>query len=96
VKTYSVVFTPEAEEQLANLYHYIADHGSPKIAERYTSAIIGYCEGMLSLGSSRAYSGRVAGCGRSVSSGAQVSAATAKASRENGKRGGRPKDAVAA
>jgi len=49
VKTYSVVFTPEAEEQLARLYHYIADHGSPKIAERYTSAIIGYCEGMRTV-----------------------------------------------
>jgi plasmid stabilization system protein ParE len=49
VKTYTVVFTPEAEEQLANLYHYIADHGSPEIAERYASAIIGYCEGMQTV-----------------------------------------------
>jgi toxin ParE1/3/4 len=46
VKSYTVVFAPEAEEQLADLYRYIADHASPEIAERYTSAIIKYCEGM--------------------------------------------------
>jgi plasmid stabilization system protein ParE len=43
---YPVVFTPEAEEQLAALYRYIAVAASPKIAERYTSAIITYCEGL--------------------------------------------------
>lgn len=42
----SVVFTPEAEEQLVALYRSIAAAASPEIAERYTSAIITYCEGL--------------------------------------------------
>ena len=44
MKTYTVVFTPEAEEQLAQLYRYIAEHASSEIALRYTSAIIEHCE----------------------------------------------------
>ena len=43
---HTVVFTPEAEEQLANLYRYIAVAASPQIAERYTSAIVNYCQGL--------------------------------------------------
>ncbi len=43
---YTVIFTPEAQEQLAALYRYIAATASPEIAERYTSAIITYCEGL--------------------------------------------------
>jgi len=43
---YTVTFTPEAEEQLADLYRFIAAAASPIIAERYTSAIITHCEGM--------------------------------------------------
>jgi toxin ParE1/3/4 len=46
VKPYTVVFTPEAEEQLAMLYRFIADPDSAEIAYRYTSAIVEYCEGM--------------------------------------------------
>jgi len=46
VKKYAVIFTPEAQEQLAELYHYIADAASPEIADRYTNAIITYCEGL--------------------------------------------------
>ena len=41
---YNVVFTPEAEEQLVTIYRYIANAASPRIAERYTNAIINYCE----------------------------------------------------
>ena len=41
---YRVVFTPEAEEQLAELYRFIATAATPGIAERYVSAIIDYCE----------------------------------------------------
>lgn len=41
---YRVVFSPEAEEQLAQLYRYIAVAASPDIAARYTEAIISYCE----------------------------------------------------
>ena len=43
---YHVVFAPEAQEQLAALYRYIAAAASPEIAERYTSAIVTYCEGL--------------------------------------------------
>jgi len=42
--TFRVVFSPEAEDQLADLYHYIAKAASPGIAERYVNAIISYCE----------------------------------------------------
>ncbi|MDM0024443.1 type II toxin-antitoxin system RelE/ParE family toxin [Variovorax saccharolyticus] len=41
-----VVFSPEAEEQLAALYSYIAAAASPAIAARYTEAIVSYCEGL--------------------------------------------------
>jgi plasmid stabilization system protein ParE len=45
----TVVFTPEADEQLAALYRYIADTASPEIAARYTDAIVTYCEGLGTL-----------------------------------------------
>lgn len=45
---YRVIFSPEAEEQLAALYNHIADAAAPDIAERYTGAIINYCESMAS------------------------------------------------
>lgn len=41
---YRVIFSPEAEEQLSELFHYIAAAASPGIAERYINAIITYCE----------------------------------------------------
>jgi toxin ParE1/3/4 len=43
---YAVVFAPEAVEQLANLYSYIAERATPGIAEGYTSAIVDFCEGL--------------------------------------------------
>lgn len=43
---YTVVFTPEAQEQIVALYRYIAGAASPEIAERYTRAIVTYCEGL--------------------------------------------------
>jgi toxin ParE1/3/4 len=46
VKTYAVVFAPEAEEDLVSIYDYIADHGSPAVAAKYTDAVIAYCEGL--------------------------------------------------
>lgn len=49
MKSYQVVFAPEAEEQLAKLYRYIADEASPQIAKGYIDAIIGYCAGMKSF-----------------------------------------------
>ena len=43
---YRVVFSPEAEEQLVALYHYIADAASPDIAARYTEGIVNYCNSL--------------------------------------------------
>lgn len=43
---YSVVFSPEAEEQLVALYNYIAAEASADIAARYTEAIVSYCESL--------------------------------------------------
>lgn len=44
----SVVFAPEASEQLDKSFRYIAD-GSPRIAERFTDAIIATCETLASF-----------------------------------------------
>jgi plasmid stabilization system protein ParE len=44
--SYRVVFSPEAEEQLAALYSYIAAAASADIAARYTEAIVSYCESL--------------------------------------------------
>ena len=41
---YRIVFTPEAADQIVALYEYIIADGSPLIAERYTRAIVNYCE----------------------------------------------------
>jgi toxin ParE1/3/4 len=43
---YTVIFTPEAQEQLVELYRYVSAAASPETAERYTSAIVTYCEGL--------------------------------------------------
>src|SRR5471030_1979532 len=47
--SYAVVFTPEAEEQLLGLYHYIATEGSPAVADKFTSAIVEFCEGLANF-----------------------------------------------
>lgn len=44
MKTFKVVFTPEAEDELVSLYRYIAGVTSPETAARYIEAIITYCE----------------------------------------------------
>ncbi|PWC16562.1 plasmid stabilization protein [Brenneria roseae subsp. roseae] len=41
---YQVVFAPEAEEQLAALYRYIAEAATPKTALSYTESVVEYCE----------------------------------------------------
>jgi toxin ParE1/3/4 len=41
---YSVVYTPEAREQLRALYRYIAKEASPAIAQRFTDAIVDHCD----------------------------------------------------
>jgi plasmid stabilization system protein ParE len=42
----TVVFTPEAETQLVELYGYIAAAASPEIAVRFTEGIVAYCESL--------------------------------------------------
>ncbi len=44
--TFRVVFTPESEDHLDELYRYIADAATPEIAAGYVDAIIAYCEGL--------------------------------------------------
>lgn len=46
---YRVVFSPEAQEQLADLYHYVARAASPETAARYTEAIVRYCESLCTF-----------------------------------------------
>jgi len=41
---YSVVYTPEALEQLRALYRYIEKAASPVIAQRFTDAIVNHCD----------------------------------------------------
>jgi plasmid stabilization system protein ParE len=43
---YRIVFAPEAEEQLAALYHYIASASSTNIADRFAEAIVRFCESL--------------------------------------------------
>lgn len=42
----ALVFSPEAVEQLAGLYAYIAAASTPATAARYIEAIISYCESL--------------------------------------------------
>ncbi|MDR1150939.1 MAG: type II toxin-antitoxin system RelE/ParE family toxin [Bifidobacteriaceae bacterium] len=44
--TYRVAFAPEAGEQLASLNAYIASAANRTVADRFTDAIIDYCEGL--------------------------------------------------
>ena len=46
---HTVVFTPEAESQLTELYRYIAQAASPDVAQRYLEAIVTYCESLQSF-----------------------------------------------
>jgi len=41
---YRIVFSPEAEAQLAGIFRHIAREASPETAERFVNAIIDYCE----------------------------------------------------
>ncbi|KAA0892781.1 type II toxin-antitoxin system RelE/ParE family toxin [Pusillimonas sp. ANT_WB101] len=49
MSTYTVVFTPEAQQQLQALYRYIALQGAPLTAQRYTDAIVSTCERLASF-----------------------------------------------
>jgi toxin ParE1/3/4 len=46
---YTVIFTPEAQDQITELYRYIAIAASPEVAARYTDAIVTYCESLRTL-----------------------------------------------
>jgi plasmid stabilization system protein ParE len=46
LNSYKVVFTPEAEEQLAELYRYIVSVASADIAARFGDGIVSYCESL--------------------------------------------------
>lgn len=46
MKRHGVVFTPEAEEQLAELYRYITENSTADVALRYTGAVVEYCDGL--------------------------------------------------
>ncbi|MGC0927365.1 type II toxin-antitoxin system RelE/ParE family toxin [Pantoea agglomerans] len=43
---YRVVFAPEAQEQLAELYRYIAQAATPYTALNFTENVIDYCESL--------------------------------------------------
>lgn len=47
--SFSVVFTPEAQDQLVELYRYIADAASSEVAARYTDAIVTFCEDLAAF-----------------------------------------------
>lgn len=47
--SYTVIFTPEAEAQLVELYEYIAAKASPEIAARFTEGIVTYCESLCTF-----------------------------------------------
>jgi toxin ParE1/3/4 len=44
VKVYSVVFSPEAETQIVELYRYIAAQASAEVAARFTDDLVACCE----------------------------------------------------
>jgi toxin ParE1/3/4 len=46
---YHVIFSPEADAQLIDIYQHIAREASPEIAEQFTSAIVDYCEGFVTF-----------------------------------------------
>ncbi|MFG6447451.1 type II toxin-antitoxin system RelE/ParE family toxin [Roseateles sp. BYS180W] len=46
---YQVVFSPEALDQMAELYRYIAQAASPDVAAQYAEAIVSYCESLCTF-----------------------------------------------
>jgi toxin ParE1/3/4 len=46
MKRYEVVFTPEAEEQLAVSIATLEGNATAEVALRYTTAVVEYCEGL--------------------------------------------------
>ena len=44
--TFTVRFSPEAEEQITSLFDYLASEASPRIASRYVEGILTFCDGL--------------------------------------------------
>ena len=44
--SHTVVFAPEAETQLLDLYAYLALEASPDIATRYLDGVVAFCESL--------------------------------------------------
>lgn len=44
-----VVFAPEAEAQLIQMYRYLASAAGPEIATKYTNAVVSYCESLTTF-----------------------------------------------
>lgn len=44
--SYQVIFSPESQDHIAELYRYIEAAGSPQTALDYTDALVDFCEGM--------------------------------------------------
>lgn len=44
--TFRVVFAPEAEGQLDEMFRYIAGRATAQVAEHYVGQVIDYCEGL--------------------------------------------------
>lgn len=46
MKRYEIIFAPEAEAQLVDIFRYIASAASPEIAAHFTDNIVAYCESL--------------------------------------------------
>ena len=44
--SYRVVFSPEAQEQLTDIFRFIAERSSRDVAARYTEGIVSHCESL--------------------------------------------------
>jgi plasmid stabilization system protein ParE len=49
MSAYEVIFSPEAEAQLVELYGYIAAKATPTIAAGFTDGIVAYCESLTTF-----------------------------------------------
>lgn len=41
---YRIEFAPKVEDQIVDLYHYIARESTPEVASKYTEAVLSHCE----------------------------------------------------
>lgn len=46
MKTYTVVFAPEVQDDLLDRHAWIAERAAPSVAARYTQAIVDLCESL--------------------------------------------------